>query len=164
MLVSLLVGMVSNVEIKIIDSELLLSVWTDYLWPNRESKIELTSAIKYGYHPYEYDVGYMSEEAFCFGAYEGDILLGVNSGHKTDRTFRSRGLFVFPEYRRKGAANALLVATCNKAKEFNSDFIWTMPREESLSAYQKAGFKQTSIWFKTETSDSNCFAVVQFRI
>lgn len=80
-------------------------------------------------------------EPYFFGIYDGETLIGVNSGHKTSNTrFRSRGLYVIPEYRRTGVASLLLQATIEKAKNLDCDIVWSLPREESLAVYEANGF------------------------
>lgn len=136
----------------------ILPMWEKHLWPNRTSAIESTSAIKYGSFPYEYDIDYMSSKFYGFGAYVNDRLVGVNSGHMTGDSFRSRGLFVMPEFRKHGIGNALLDVTLIKATVLKADYIWSMPRRRSLPSYEKTGFVKSSDWFQTETLDTNCFA------
>lgn len=137
----------------------VLPVWRDNLWPGRESKIEGTSAIKYGAFPYEYDMEYMHSTFYGVGAYVDNVLVGVNAGHMTGDSFRSRGLYVNVVYRKQGISKALLTATIDKAISLNAKYVWTMPRRDSLSAYNAAGFEKTSNWFQTETAAANCFAI-----
>jgi GNAT superfamily N-acetyltransferase len=150
----------SIIIIKEIAFAQILTVWANDLWPGRSSSIDARSAIKYGAFPYEYDAEYMSSEYHCFGAFEDKQLIGVNSGHVSGESFRSRGLFVFPEYRGKQVGVALLNATIDKALDYDSKFVWSMPRSKSLTTYERSGFVKTSEWFSTETSDNNCFVKI----
>lgn len=139
--------------------EQVAEVWRDHLWPGRQD-IEPYSAIKYGTQPYQYDLSYQNEPPSFFGAYVKGELAGVNSGHGTGQGYRSRGLYVFPQFRGKGAGQALLHAAIAQAAAEDKCFVWSIPRRSSLPTYNAAGFRQDSEWFGTETSDANCYAVV----
>jgi GNAT superfamily N-acetyltransferase len=81
---------------------------------------------------------------FC-AVYNNNTLLGVNSCHQTSPTdFRSRGIYVFPEHRGKGATKLLFDFVKQKAEESNCNTIWSLPRVSALPAYERAGFKTCS--------------------
>lgn len=129
--------------------ENILPVWEKYLWPNRTSTIETASAMLYlkGYNM----------RNFCYtpkylGYFINDDLAGVNSGHMcADGSYRSRGLYVFSNYRKQGIGVQLLLKTIDQGKLENAKFVWSLPRLESWNTYQKAGFNLTTNWHKTET-------------
>lgn len=146
-----------TVSVRPISFDEICGVWRDHLWPSRTSPIEPTSSIVYDFYPYEYDPTYAAAVPDFFGLFVGDELAGVNSGHQTDYSYRSRGLFVFPKWRGRGYGVTLLSATIDAAVSKNSDFIWSMPRESSIKTYEAAGFARSSDWFKTETCSRNCF-------
>ena len=88
----------------------------------------------------------------------GDNLVGVNSGHKSsDTQYRSRGIWVNPNYRRKGIAQRLFVLTERQARDEECEMIWSIPRKTALSAYTNFGFETVGGYIKTETSDSNIY-------
>jgi GNAT superfamily N-acetyltransferase len=126
-------------EIKQITYEECLVLWK-MLWVNRVSPIEPTSSMVF--YPsckgriYSQNIG----TPIFLGAFIDGILVGVNSLHSLDDTTRSRGLYVLGEHRGKGIANALLKATIDHAESF----VWSYPKEEALSVYEKAGFKIAS--------------------
>jgi GNAT superfamily N-acetyltransferase len=126
------------------------------LWPNRE--IDTHSTMRYNDDPYPairemYEVTY-------FGYFDKNKLLGVNSGHATSRFhYRSRGLFVLPEYRKNGIGIELLKATIDKSKEENTKICWSIPRKQSINTYTTAGFIKDSHWFSTETNEENCIVI-----
>jgi GNAT superfamily N-acetyltransferase len=95
-----------------------------------------------------------------FGAKINNKIVGVNSGFSPEPfQFRSRGLFVLPEYRKQGISQELLKATEDKAREDESIItLWSMPRKPALHAYIKFGFKVLSD-FKKEIFDENCFVM-----
>ena len=146
-------------EISRLAFEQVAQVWREHLWPGRID-IEPYSAIKYGTHPYQYNVDYKHEPATFLGAFIGGQLVGVNSGHGTGQSYRSRGLFVLPAYRGQGIAQLLLRATVAQALAEDRCFAWSMPRRAALATYLAAGFRQDSDWFGTETNDANCYVVL----
>jgi len=129
--------------IKNISWDEILEIWERYLWPDRKSKIKPAVGMKFN-GTWERYVG--ENDPTFFGAYENGILVGVNSGHKAERVgnkqyYRSRGLYVFPKYRGKGIAQALLQKTIEQAEFENCDLIWSIPRVKALPTYLKVGFK-----------------------
>ena len=126
----------------------ILPIWSNDLWPNRISKIESHSAMlfdgSYSMLNFDYTASY-----FCFEI-EGTIA-GVNSGHAcSDGSYRSRGLFVYPEFRNKGIGRALLMAAIDQARFENAKFVWSFPRQNSWKVYESAGFSLASGWFDDE--------------
>lgn len=141
--------------IKLIDFATILQVWQKNLWPNRVSAIESNSAMIYlgGIEGKN-----MLTTPTFFGYFHENDLAGVNSGHLcADNSYRSRGLYVFPEYRGMGIGSKLLTATIQQAETEEATLVWSLPRRTSWNTYRRAGFTQTSDWFKTETSDENAY-------
>lgn len=141
--------------IQTIDWDTICDIWTNNLWPKRTSAIETNSAMIYlgGI-----DIKNMQTVPTFFGYYHLDLLAGVNSGHMcADGTYRSRGLYVFPEFRGMGIGSQLLTATVNQAKTLNAKLVWSLPRKTSWSTYRRAGFVLTSEWHETETSTHNAY-------
>lgn len=141
--------------IKLIDFATILQVWQKNLWPNRVSAIESNSAMIYlgGIEGKN-----MLTTPIFFGYFHENDLAGVNSGHLcADNSYRSRGLYVFPEYRGMGIGSKLLTATIQQAEVEEATLVWSLPRRTSWNTYRRAGFTQTSDWFKTETSDENAY-------
>jgi len=87
-----------------------------------------------------------------FFAYKLDNkIVGVNSGHLChDNSYRSRGLFVFTEYRKQGIGKILLVATIDKGLDESADYVWSYPKQSSWPTYEAAGFTLASIWEQSE--------------
>lgn len=139
--------------IKITFEEIFL-IWSEYLWPGRVSRIEPVSAMLY---LQGHDLKNYNYEPTFFGYYVGTELAGVNSGHMCcDLSYRSRGLFVFPEYRKKGIATSLLLETIQQGSKEYAKFVWSLPKKDSWSAYSNAGFILSSDWINTETG-TNAF-------
>lgn len=145
-------------NIKLIDYTNILSIWKKYLWPNRESYIESTSAMVY---LNGYDLNNMSFKPSFFGYYINDNLVGVNSGHKCyDMSYRSRGLYVFPEFRKQGIGTKLLLETIDQGKKENCEFVWSYPKQTSWKTYQAAGFVLSSPWELSELGH-NAYCIKQ---
>jgi GNAT superfamily N-acetyltransferase len=123
--------------------EQILPIWKNKLWPNRVSKIETHSAMTWpSSHPNQpYDMNAFNYPIYFFGSYKNDRLIGVNSGHLTSPTeFRSRGLWVDPEFRGMGLAKQLLEKTIQQAIQSNASLIWSLPRITSLDTYHSVEF------------------------
>ena len=122
----------------------ILPIWQNKLWPNRVSKIETHSAMTWPYtHPVQpYSMDVFNYPATFFGIVDQNTLVAVNSGHlTTQQEYRSRGLWVDPDYRGMGLAQIILLATINQAKKEGAKMIWSIPRLTALPAYERVGFK-----------------------
>ena len=77
--------------------EEILLIWRDFLWPNRISSIESHSAMNF---KGAYDLQNMVSNPTFFAFTIDNKIVGVNSGHMChDNSYRSRGLWVFPQCR-----------------------------------------------------------------
>jgi GNAT superfamily N-acetyltransferase len=134
------------------DFETILTIWKNDLWPSRSSMIESHSAMLLDG---TYDLkNYVYKPNFFVYMVDGKIA-GCNSGHKCcDNTYRSRGLFVYPEYRKQGIGTKLLTQTIQQGLYEDCITIWSYPRYESWSTYESANFKLVSDWAKSETGDN----------
>lgn len=144
--------------IKTITFDETLPIWEKYLWPERESSIDTTSAMCFlgGYDL----VNMESMPTFFAYVIDGEIA-GVNSGHMCkDQQYRSRGLYVFDKFRGKGIGTILLKATIEQAKKENAVLCWSYPRESSWKSYLHAGFELASDWEVSETSDANAYCKI----
>ena len=150
--------------------EEIYDLWNEGLWPNRVSKIESRSSLSWDARIWE-GYGNISitkqketiwkyEPTFWAARSEGK-LIGVNSGFRTNvNIYRSRGLYVNPEYRGEGVSKMLLKLTINSAKQEECRIIWTMPRKNSLFAYENVGFRKIGGWIdKGVEFGPNCIAI-----
>jgi GNAT superfamily N-acetyltransferase len=137
----------------------ILPLWQKQLWPHRTSKIETHSAMTWPWSSgSDIDMSIFDREVIYWGAYYNQVLVGVNSGHGvSDTEYRSRGLWVQPEWRRNGIGLELLNHTCEHALDRDYAMIWSLPRVKSLNAYNQAGFQEVGEHFSTETSDLNVY-------
>jgi GNAT superfamily N-acetyltransferase len=134
--------------IKIVDFYTVYEIWVNYLWPDRTSPIQPTSSMSFlgGY-----DLKNMNFDPTFFAYYKDNTVIGVNSGHMCiGQEYRSRGLYVFPEYRKKGVGTELLLATINQGIKENAKLVWSYPKLTSWSTYKNAEFILSSDWGKSE--------------
>jgi len=144
----------------------ILPIWKDKLWNNRISDIKTHSSMTcpidkdsiYDMKIYEYPATY-------WAVLHNDIIVGVNSGHKTsDCDYRSRGLWVATEYRGNGLGKLLLDTVIDQAILEECNIIWSVPRLTALPTYEKAGFETIGNIFKTETADKNVYAIKRVKV
>lgn len=146
---------------KRIDFGTIEEIWRKDLWPSRTTPIETHSAMTWPFegYPEEYDMNIFNYTPTYWGSYIDNILVGVNSGHRTsDSHYRSRGLWVHPNYRKLGIAQSLLTMTCYEAIHQGCEIIWTMPRKTALPAYTKNGYITVGDFFSTDTFEANIYA------
>lgn len=140
--------------------EQISDIWQNKLWPNRTSAIETHSAMTWPFegNPEQYDMNVFNYPATFWGVYIDNKLVGVNSGHKTtDTQYRSRGIWVDPEYRKQGIAQNLFLLTKHQAQLEKCEMIWSIPRKTALPAYTKFGFQTVGDYITTETSEANIY-------
>lgn len=136
--------------IKQITFEDIYDIWNNYLWSDRHSKIEPQSAMLF---LQGFDLKNFNYTTTYFAFFINNKIAGVNSGHYCcDNSYRSRGLYVFPEYRGHGIGTKLLIETINQGKKENAKFVWSYPRHSSWRTYESAGFKLYTDWHTSETS------------
>jgi len=135
------------------------SIWQCELWPQRVSQIETHSAMTWPWSSNsDYDMSIFVRPVTYWGCYDNKILVGVNSGHGTsDSEYRSRGLWVDPDWRNQGIGTQLLTHTTEHASAQGYNMIWSLPRIVALETYTRAGFQEVGKRFKTETSDLNVY-------
>jgi GNAT superfamily N-acetyltransferase len=156
--------------IKKISWEEILPIWQTKLWPKsvRQSPIEPNSAMCFfkqwqtnddGVRELNeyYDLENMKFTPTFWGCFDGDKLIGVNSGHMCiNKEYRSRGLWVDPEYRGVLLGTKLLMKTISQGYHEGAVLCWSYPRLESWHTYQKAGFQQKghNFWCEWEESET----------
>lgn len=148
-------------ELREIDADTAIDFWKTYLWPDRASAVEPTSAMRLNGG---IDMSYMDSTPYFVGAFDGRTLVGVNSGHATGSwIWRSRGLIVVPSHRGYKLGVTLLSNVLCRAKRDGALMVWSIPRVSAYHAYAAAGYVRCSQVFQTETSDSNCYAIASLR-
>lgn len=145
---------------KRLDFNTVKDIWQGHLWPDRSSAIETHSAMTWPFqgNPEQYDMKVFDYPATFWGTYIDSKLVGVNSGHKTTNLqYRSRGIWVDPEYRKRGVAQILFIMTAHQAKVEGCEMLWSIPRKTALPAYTKFGFETVGDYIVTETSEANIY-------
>jgi GNAT superfamily N-acetyltransferase len=136
----------------------ILPVWRDRLWPGRVSKIETNSAMRV--LSKEYDGESMHTKPTFFAFMVDGVIAGVNSGHMCKgNSYRSRGLYVDPTFRRQGIGEKLLLATIQQGKDEGAFFVWSYPKLSSWKTYKRAGFNLASAWELSEM-DTNAYCIL----
>lgn len=137
--------------------ETVLPIWQNKLWVGRSSKIESHSAMRFlgGY-----DIGYFDNPATFLIALDNNQIVGCLSGHGTDPLwYRSRGLWVDQDFRRKGIAKLLMNKLFELAIEEGYKWIWTIPRITAMPFYSKLGYSRSSLDFDKDVEfGPNCYA------
>ncbi len=155
-------GTKMNILIEKIDWKITNKIWMKHLWPDRVSKINKMSSMLY-LGGFDLDI-YNKYIPSFFGAYIDGVIVGVNSGHGCNQTYRSRGLFVFQEYQNKGIARMLMNDLFVQAQNEGFTTVWSYPRFESLGFYEKLGFCKKSEWIKTPPDTTiNCYANIKLK-
>ena len=147
--------------IKTITFKEVLPIWDTHLWPTRQSSIDPNSAMCFlgGY-----DLVNMDTVPTFFAYVIDNEIAGVNSGHMCNgQQYRSRGLYVFENFRGKGIGTILLKATIAQAMVEGAALCWSYPRKTSWKSYLAAGFELASDWEKSETSDDNAYCMIGLR-
>lgn len=149
-------------QIKKISWQEIYDIWSNCLWPDRpKNQIRSTSAMLYAN---KISIENHKNDADFFGIYYNDMLIAVNSGHLcTDKSYRSRGLWCNPNFRRLGLAKKLLNRTVQEAIFMKCAFVWSLPRYDSRFVYESVGFVIENNWFRTDTSPYNAYAVKKIK-
>jgi GNAT superfamily N-acetyltransferase len=130
-------------SIRKISFEEIETVWyQEDMW-GKSAFVSPVSSMLYldGFNPKIKDLSY-SKPVF-YAAMINDQLAGVNSYHRVNESqCRSRGLYVFPQFRKLNIGTKLLKYAIDQNKQY--DFIWSMPRTTAVDTYKRAGFKITT--------------------
>ena len=123
-------------------------IWRDYLWPKRIEPIEETSALLF---KEGIDMEYKSSEVFFVKMELNKEIVGVCSGQRTgSQEFRSRGLWVSEDLRRKGIGSKLFLSVETEAKARGCSHLWTLARYFSQQFYYSMGMKNCGKTYKFE--------------
>jgi len=137
----------------------IYSIWINHLWTTRLSSVEPTSAMCF---LNGYDIVNMQSIPTFFGYVIDDFIAGVNSGHACPKqnNYRSRGLWVDPNYRGRGIGQQLLLTTIEQGHKEGYKNVWSYPRQTSWPTYSAVGFTLASDWQASETSESNAYCIL----
>ncbi len=142
-------------EIRKINFSDILPIWENNLWPGRKSPIKPVSTIQF---MGSYDMSLKKSKPTFFGAFVNDKIAGVISGFKTsEEMYRCRGIYVFEKFRGRGYSQKLFLSCEAQALEERSVSMWSLPKKEIISVYQKFGFIKVSEWIHEYEFGPNCF-------
>lgn len=139
----------------------ILKIWETKLWIGRKSSIRNMSSMVCC-EPDNYDMSiYEKYTPSFFGVYDGELLIGVNSGHRTnDEYYRSRGLYIRVQYRGKGISHLLFDAIDKQAISERCKYVWSLPRKSAVPAYEASGYIKTSDFIDEEVEfGPNCYVI-----
>lgn len=123
-------------------------IWKNYLWPERIEPIEETSALLF---KEGIDMSYRSSEVFFIKAELDRQIIGVCSGQRTGpNEFRSRGLWVSENFRRKGIGSKLFFSVKAEAQKRACSSLWTLSRHSSEKFYRSVGMRNCGKTFEFE--------------
>ncbi len=142
--------------IKEISFDIIKEIWDIKLWPNRKTSINPMSSIILGGG---YDMNIYNFTPTFWGAFVNDKLIGVNSGFQTGNGYyRSRGIWIDPEYRRKNIATELMNKIEETAIKEECHTLWSMPRDTAITFYESFGYEKVSDWFDENVEfGPNCY-------
>jgi len=130
-------------DMRLVDFRTVLPLWRQ-LWPERQSPIEPVSTMKY-LGGFDTKIAKQYQARF-FGMYHSDQLIGVISGHPTSPLhYRTRGIYVLPEYQRHGIGRRLILIAFDAAVASGQQLIWALPRVTSATLFEKCGFTKLTI-------------------
>ena len=146
-------------QVKQIKFKDIKEIWTTRLWANRQTPIKEMSSMQY-LGGFDMDIYHKYTPTF-FGVFDGQELIGVNSGHRTkDILYRSRGIWVDPNARGRGISKLLFGAVEDVAKKEKCSAIWSLPRKAALPAYEKFGYvKQGDFFDEGVEFGPNCYVL-----
>lgn len=150
----------NTLELRLIDWEMIEVVWRDNLWPGREDIPVWSAMLPFGGHN---ATASSKDECKFIGLFVDDKLAGVNSVHPTGDGFaRSRGLYVFEEFRGNGYGVDILNETKRIAEEvLDCKFLWSLPKRSSWSTYAAAGFERYTDWSNDYEFGPNAHALIK---
>ena len=124
--------------VKQVSFDVIKEIWKNDLWADRQSEIKGTSSMVFNGG---YDMSIHNNKPTFLCVENESQIVAVNSGHMTvNNYYRSRGLWVKPEYRNKGMTYLLFDVLMKQAVKEGAKFMWSLPRSSSLLAYIKNGF------------------------
>lgn len=132
---------------ELVEFDRIKEIWETKLWPGRLTPIKPMSSMVYK-GKFDMDIYKKYSPTFFAVFNRADEIIGVNSGHRTtDKLYRSRGIWVHPDYRGQKIAGVLFCETFGQAMREQCEAVWSVPRKDALHTYEKVGFKQTSDFF-----------------
>lgn len=134
-----------TLEVRRISYEEIIPAWNK-LWKGRDNFSHSQMQMREGHakcNEFKFTgVGVFEKKPNPKNSYEfTEKLVGVNAGHRSAKgEYRTRGLWVDPNYRGNGIAQQTFAFLETQAMNENCRWLWSYPRLSSLPAYMKAGY------------------------
>jgi GNAT superfamily N-acetyltransferase len=146
-------------NIKIVDFETVRSVWLKSLWHGRTDVKPMSSMVFNNFGVYDMTI-YTEYKPTFWAVYNDNRVIAVNSGFRTEKDlYRSRGIWVDHNYRGQGISEQLFQALENQAVLEGCTSMWSYPKKEALSAYERFGFVPCSEWISSNKYGTNCYVL-----
>ena len=130
--------MTLDTQIVEIDFSTIKPIWQNHLWDSRYQFEEVSCMLLGG--GYNAEIRNLYKPKFLSIQAEGKIA-AVLSGHATSNEhYRTRGLYVFPDYRRLKLPTLLIQYFIDEARSQGYKLIWSVPRVSALELYTNLGF------------------------
>ena len=149
-----------------ISFEEIKEIWERELWPNKKNGV--AKANEWTWYWLQTELGkdkQMAKDAepTFAGIRSNKKIVAVNSCYYSNSKgvfdyWRSRGLWVHPDFRRQKYSTVILTWCLEHAKLKGGHWMWTVPRQSAMPAYQNVGFIQQSDWFDDGQFGPNCIA------
>ena len=151
-----------------ISFEEIAEVWAAELWPDKKNGV--AKANEWTWYWLQKELGKdkrMARDAIptFVGIKSGKKLVTVNSCYYSNSKgmfnyWRSRGLWVHPDFRGQKYSSVILTWCLEHAKANNGHWMWSVPRKSAMAAYKSVGFVIQSDWFDDGQYGPNCIAAV----
>ena len=143
-------------------------IWEEYLWPDKKNGVAKANEWTWKWHKpeLEKDKQMAKEVEPIFVCIKSGLeIVAVNSCYLSGKEglfnyWRSRGLWVHPDFRGHKYSSVLLIWCLEYAKKQGGTYMWTVPRKSAFPAYKSVGFVKYSSWFDDGQYGPNCIAAV----
>ena len=108
---------------------------------------EYLNSMKFDNESIQKMAGYMEEDEFYVAEENGHVIGFIELRYPEDRTVEIGGLYVHPDFQKKGAGSALMKKVCQMKKKlgYNKLILWTIKDGPSLGFYAKQGLKPSCV-------------------
>jgi ribosomal protein S18 acetylase RimI-like enzyme len=145
----------------------VLPAWRKWLWPNGpafnkrgEAKTKISPVSVYTLNGgKDFSIRAKATPRF-FATIVEDVVIATSSGFfSEENVFRMRGIWVHPDFRRKGLARIHIENLCALGDSLGAVKIWGITRQASFEFYRRVGFHQASPWYTKFPNGPHCNSV-----
>ena len=104
-------------------------------------------AMKFDNETIQKMVHYMKEDEFYVAEENGQVIGFTELRYPDDKTVEIGGLYVHPDFQKRGAGSALMKKVCQMKQKlgYNKLILWTIKDGPSLGFYAKQGLKPSCV-------------------